>query len=86
MDTIEDKIKNNKIDEPKTKSLNRDDMKSIKSILESDNTLNSKELELSSDSKISNSKTKKPEESKKIEAIEAKVKADEEDRKTKMID
>jgi len=36
MDTIEDKIKNNKIDEPKTKSLNRDDMKSIKSILESD--------------------------------------------------
>ncbi len=31
MDTIEDKIKNNKIDEPKTKSLNRDDMKSIKS-------------------------------------------------------
>jgi hypothetical protein len=77
MDTIEDKIKNNKIDEPKTKSLNRDDMKSIKSILESDNTLNSKELELSADSKISNSKTKKPEESKKIEAIEAKVKADE---------
>ncbi len=39
-------------------------MKSIKSILESDNTLNSKELELSADSKISNSKTKKPEESK----------------------